>query len=180
LTGVKAATDTRAQVGDMKNAMIVTVDVRRDIRLGHEPFGRIMSTVAQLSPGQKLLLLAPFEPLPLYRILEGRGFTHSAEEAPSGHWEVLFERQEPAIAEGEADAAGGEPGPLVIDARGLKPPMPMMRILEALATLPPETQVEARTDRYPILLLEELPAAGFIAETIAATDGTYVTRIRRA
>ncbi len=68
---------------------------------------------------------------------------------------------------------------ICIDARGLEPPMPMVRILEALATLPTGIGAIARTDRHPFLLLEELPRRGFAGECEPSPDGQgYVTRIR--
>ncbi len=71
---------------------IVTVDVRDDIRNGGEPFSRIMSAVAGLAEGQDLLLIAPFEPLPLFGVLPKKGFQHTSREVTTGHWEVLFSR----------------------------------------------------------------------------------------
>ena len=66
-----------------------------------------------------------------------------------------------------------------IDVRGLEPPMPMVRILEKIASLPSETGVIARTDRQPFLLLEELPRRGFAGKCNPAPDGEgYVTTIQ--
>ena len=48
---------------------ITTLDVREDIREGREPFSKIMATIAQLRPDENLLLLAPFEPVPLLGVL---------------------------------------------------------------------------------------------------------------
>ena len=47
----------------------VTLDVREDIRNGREPFAKIMQTVAGLKDNEQLLLIAPFEPAPLYAVL---------------------------------------------------------------------------------------------------------------
>jgi hypothetical protein len=66
-----------------------------------------------------------------------------------------------------------------IDARGLEPPMPMVRILEAIESLPCETALVARTDRRPAFLLEELPNRGFVGEAKQTPDGSYVTHIQR-
>ena len=58
--------------------------------------------------------------------------------------------------------------------------MPMVLILEALATLPATSGAIASTDRQPFLLLEELPRRGFAGECKPAADGKgYVTRIQR-
>ena len=69
---------------------------------------------------------------------------------------------------------------ICIDARGLEPPMPMVRILEVLAKLPSDGGAVASTDRQPFLLLEELPRRGFSGECNPAPDGRgYVTKIHR-
>lgn len=164
----------------MNNAKVVTLDVRSDIKRGNEPFSRIMRTVAELAPGQKLLLLVPFEPVPLFRVMAARGFAHTAERAPSGHWEVLFEHGGEIVSElSKQTAPQPAPASIEIDARGLEPPMPMVRILEAIETLPCEKAVVARTDRCPVFLLDELPRRGFAGESQQTPDGSYVTHIRR-
>lgn len=66
-----------------------------------------------------------------------------------------------------------------VDARGLEPPQPMVMILEALATLPQEAELRARTDRRPMHLYAQLEARGFTGETEALQDGGFLTRIRR-
>ena len=165
----------------MKFGKVVTLDVRQDIRHGREPFVKIMDTVAQLSPQQKLLLIAPFEPLPLLRIMAARGFGYTTNQTTVGRWEILFEPSDESGAGGCGDADSPTATPSIeIDARGLEPPMPLVRILEALATISPETAVIARTDRCPLLLLEELPRRGFAGETEETPDGSYLTHIHRA
>jgi uncharacterized protein (DUF2249 family) len=66
-----------------------------------------------------------------------------------------------------------------VDARGLEPPQPLVRILEALATLPPGACLLARTDRRPMHLYDQLELRGFVGETEAEADKSFVTRIRR-
>jgi len=48
------------------NNETTTLDVREEIRQGREPFSKIMETVAALQPDQGFLLIAPFEPVPLF------------------------------------------------------------------------------------------------------------------
>ena len=57
----------------------VHVDVRDDIRRGHEPFARIMAAVNDLDADAALVLRAPFEPVPLYDVLGKRGLAHWTE-----------------------------------------------------------------------------------------------------
>lgn len=174
---IKAASGPGTHVRFMKRGQVVTLDVRQDIQCGREPFVRIMRTVAQLAPAQKLLLTAPSEPLPLLRVMAARGFRYTANQTYSSRWDILFEPSKKAAAGCRKGAAAPS---IEIDARGLEPPMPLVRILEAAETLPPETTVIARTDRCPLLLLEELPRRGFAGETEEISDGSYLTHIHRA
>jgi uncharacterized protein (DUF2249 family) len=168
---------------------ILTVDVREDIRAGGNPFAKIMKAVAELAADQSLAVIAPFEPLPLISLLGTRGFTHSINRTQSGDWEVIFSRTPAntgAIGPTQAVAAPAESAAtpaaqqeINVDARGLEPPQPMIRILEALATLPNGSVLRAQTDRRPMHLYAQLEARGFRGETHEAGDGSYITRIQR-
>lgn len=69
---------------------------------------------------------------------------------------------------------------IAVDARGLEPPLPMVRILEAATDLPSGVTVQARTDRRPLHLYALLEERGLAAETTAEPDGSFLTHIRRA
>jgi len=68
----------------------VRLDVRPLLADGIEPFSTIMEVVATVPPGGVLELTVPFEPVPLYAVLAGRGFTHTTERLPSGEFVVTF------------------------------------------------------------------------------------------
>ena len=68
----------------------VVLDVRPDLARGQEPFSKIMSAARAVTPGGRLILLAPFEPAPLYGVLEKLGFTHSTEKLGAGGFRVTF------------------------------------------------------------------------------------------
>jgi uncharacterized protein (DUF2249 family) len=167
------------------NNQTVTVDVRDDIRSGREPFSKIMSAAAGLKPSQELLIIAPFEPAPLFAVLQKQGFSYASRPMPSGDWEVLFTRHadapstsvHPAPQAGSSVATKAEV--VEVDARGLEPPQPMVKILETLASLPPGAQVDARTDRRPMHLYAQLEERGFTAETKEEPDGSFLTHIHR-
>jgi uncharacterized protein (DUF2249 family) len=165
----------------MKAVKPIRLDVREDIQRGREPFSRIMQTVASLEPDQGLLLIAPFEPKPLCGLLQARGFTWSSHPLENGDWEVLFT---PGQAEtGTASPPVSRPPcskTLEVDARGLQPPEPMVKILDALVELPPGTDLLARTDRKPMQLYPRLQERGFTGETNQLEDGSYITRISRS
>jgi hypothetical protein len=49
-----------------------------------------MEAAAALQPGESLLLIAPFEPVPLYGVLGGRGFQHETQKVAPDEWIVRF------------------------------------------------------------------------------------------
>ncbi len=169
---------------------IVRLDVRDLIRAGGEPFSKIIQTVVRLKSDEQLLLVAPFEPEPLYRVLAQYGFSHQATPIGEGDWEVLFTRVAPVAASVEttptpgqstrpANGRGGSEPVISLDARGLEPPQPMVQILERLATVPPGGELRARTDRRPMHLYPMLEQRGWTGETEELSDGSYITHIRR-
>jgi len=169
------------------NKNIVTLDVRADIRAGRQPCSAIMEAVAGLKDGESLRLLAPFEPQPLYQVLGQQGLAHSSRSIGDGDWEVLFFRDaEQARAQMHTAPPSDEhgcschaPEEIEVDVRGLEPPQPMTRVLEALEGLPAATRLRARTDRRPMHLYPLLEARGFVGESEEQADGSVVTIIRR-
>jgi uncharacterized protein (DUF2249 family) len=170
----------------------VILDVRDEVRAGEEPYHRIMKAAAALRPGQVLQLCNLFEPVPLYDVLEQRGFAHWVERRSPEEWWVTFfrstgrppdptPRSRPWRDSGRASPADTRilvpDGALVVDARGLEPPQPMMKILEALARLGPGGQLLALTDRPPRFLYAKLDDRGCRYSTEEAKDGWCETRI---
>ncbi|MHB1224524.1 MAG: DUF2249 domain-containing protein [Gemmatimonadaceae bacterium] len=171
---------------------VVELDVREDLRNGREPFSRIMASVDALAPDEALLLRATFEPAPLFRVLGKRGYDHHSVAHSDDDWSIWFypsgdaasttsAPSEPAAASaatpGAAAAAGNE---ILLDVRGLEPPEPMVRTLEALETLPAGAVLVQHNDRVPQFLLPILAERGFHHEVdTTASDGVLV-RISRA
>ncbi len=60
-----------------------------------EPMVRTMEALDQLARSEKLLVLLPREPYPLYRALELNGFTWKSERRTDGTVEVLIQHQAP-------------------------------------------------------------------------------------
>ena len=71
----------------------VVLDVRADLAQGGEPFVRIMEAAAQIAPGQSLVIVAPFEPAPLYGVLGGQGFAYATARVADDEWVVRFSRE---------------------------------------------------------------------------------------
>ncbi|WP_052297212.1 DUF2249 domain-containing protein [Marinithermus hydrothermalis] len=145
------------------------LDVRPILEAGEEPFPKIMAAARTVKPGGRLVLEAPFEPLPLYRVLAKQGFSAWCEQLGAQHYRVHFYR-EPLPTQPEPTSSSSEPlteadwqahhAELTVDA-SWEPPLPMQRILEALAALEPGQRLLVHHVRRPIHLLARLEAEGY-------------------
>ena len=84
------------------------------------------------------------------------------------------------VAPTAASAAGSSVNLLQIDARGLEPPEPLIRILDALESLPTGFQLRAITDREPCHLFGEAEQRGFRHACTERPDHSWVTVLERA
>jgi Uncharacterized conserved protein len=146
---------------------------------------------AALAPGEHFVLVNDHDPVPLYYQFAGQfpdAFTWEYLLAGPDEFHVRITRLKatpepvrrpdlPPWPPRGNQVAGA--GPLEVDARGLEPPEPMMRILAALETLPAGGVLRARTDRRPIHLLPELEARGMRHESAEQADGSWITTLRR-
>lgn len=181
-----------AALGAIPEDRVVHLDVREDLRSGREPFSRIMATRHTVPAGGALCLRAIFEPVPLYAVMAQQGFAHHAERLTKDDWRVWFY---PAMG-GGADLAGPDPSPAesdedpgvhedgggvrILDVRGLEPPEPMVRTLEALESLPEGHTLIQVNVRVPRFLLPQLEERGFTCEIREPSPGLVRLFIRRA
>lgn len=155
---------------------IVNFDVRAMLAEGNDPLKVIQQKVKALNPGEVLLIINNFEPVPLIKLLEKQGFESyveyenadtiktyffkssinniqvnisdiEAEVKTSGDWEEILKHFENQLLE--------------IDVRHLEMPMPMMTILETLETLPDQKALYVHHKRIPVFLLTELKERNF-------------------
>lgn len=68
----------------------------------------------------------------------------------------------------------------VVDARGMEPPEPMEKVMEALDELRPGESVRMLLHREPFPLYAILAERGYRHETRMEPDGSYVILIRQA
>lgn len=157
---------------------LLDVDVRPILRAGGEPFGAIMQALEALGPDQGLRLFATFKPVPLFSLMESRGFTHEARELDGGEWEVLFRPEQ--VDGGDEDVEpefstieAAWPAPTrYLDNRDLDPPEPMVRILSALETMREGESLSAVLCREPVFLFPELARRGHQWRGGFEPDGT--------
>jgi len=162
------------------------LDVRPILRKGEEPFEKIMGAIGSLEPGQGLRLFATFKPVPLFRVLGAKGFSHEARELGDGDWEVLFspEADQPHADEQVVQQTGEEtantwPEPVHhLDNRDLEPPEPMVRILATTETMSSGEVLSALLCREPMFLFPELAKRGHAWRGTPQDDGTYSILVR--
>jgi hypothetical protein len=76
-----------------KGEAATVLDVRPELEAGGEPFVRIIEAAAAIAPGASLVIVAPFEPAPLYGVLGGQGFSHATQCVAADEWVVRFTRE---------------------------------------------------------------------------------------
>lgn len=189
VTGVTSDTPAVLAPPVFPQKRVVELDVREDLRKGSEPFSKIMAAVGVLQGDQVLHLHTTFEPVPLYGVMAKRGFAHNALEHAADDWSVWFHRGAAPQAAGESAevppapaASATAPTTLTdvrIDVRGLEPPEPMLRTLEALEALPDSCALLHVNVRVPQLLFPILRERGFDFQLDETHRGEVHVRIWR-
>ena len=72
------------------DATVIELDVRT---IDGEPFPEITSALEALDREETLRLVGAFEPVPLYDVLEARGFTYETERVDTDTWHVTIQRE---------------------------------------------------------------------------------------
>lgn len=68
---------------------------------------------------------------------------------------------------------------MILDNRGLEPPQPMMRTLEALEKLQTGETLQIINDRRPMFLYEQLDEQGYKHTTEENEDGSFTIKITK-
>ncbi len=72
---------------------MATFDARPVIAAGGELFNGIMAAVAAFGEDEELVVLAPFEPVPLEGVPSAQGFSYHAIDLGDDGWQVTFRRE---------------------------------------------------------------------------------------
>ena len=62
------------------------------VAAGAAPCEPSLAAATALEDGEELVVLAPFEPVPLEGVLSSQGFSYEAEDLGGGDWRVTFRR----------------------------------------------------------------------------------------
>ncbi|HEU5078443.1 MAG TPA: DUF2249 domain-containing protein [Opitutaceae bacterium] len=162
-----------------------------DVRLipGRVKHAQIFQRWFDLAVGDYFILLNDHDPVPLR-------YQFTAEFPDAFSWEYLEKGPEEfrvkiakfrALGDPAAKTVVTSPQPSriaadvrEIDARGLEPPEPLIRILDALESLPAATRLRAITDREPCHLFGEATQRGFRYDCNEQSDGSWLTVLERS
>lgn len=150
--------------------------------------GQIFQRWLDLPVGDHFILVNDHDPVPLY-------YQFAAQFPGAFTWEYVlrgpdeFQVRITKLSAVEAPAAIPQPPTAAvasrgdtdeIDARGLMPPEPLVRILAALESLPVGRKLRAITDREPCHLFGEAEQRGFRHASHAEPSGSWITVLERA
>lgn len=179
----------------------IELDVREELLRKQDPFATIMKAVKQLGKQDMLVLHATLKPVPLLGLMKLKGYASATAKAGDEHWVTTFVRKEyashlqgegevlpeaaaPTAAEDGALAAAfaeGDSSPRFIhlDNRGLEPPKPMIRTMDALQKASPGDSITIHNDRVPAFLLEEIKTLGYPYQIQSQPDGSAIVTIEK-
>jgi len=157
------------------------LDVRPMIARGEEPLTALLDVADKVGIGEILIVDAPFDPAPLRRLLDRKGFEDHAEQLSDEHWRVHFRRIGTAAAAEAPKAARvwREAEGWHIDVRGLAPPEPMRAIISLIETPAVSGPVIVHHEREPVYLYPELAERGWRWARIAGEPGEVRLRLEQ-
>lgn len=152
---------------DLDISAIEDLDVRPVIESGKDPLQLILKVVNQLQEGKVLRIINTFEPVPLMKLLENKGFSSFADVVDTDLVETYFYRNKTQDVTVTGDSSSNEKGLeeieeqykgrlVYINVQHLEMPQPMIMILESLDSLPKDHALYVYHKRVPVFLLPEL------------------------
>jgi uncharacterized protein (DUF2249 family) len=155
--------------GFMKNlseSNITELDVRPILSAGTDPLQHILEKIKALPSGHVLKIINTFEPTPLNRLLEKKGFEYAVITKKDALIETYFFKKadtaDPIIQvektqdDWERITNRFASKMQTVDVREMEMPLPMITILEALEKLPKDMALWIFHKRVPVFLLPEL------------------------
>jgi uncharacterized protein (DUF2249 family) len=161
------------------------IDVRPSLAAGRDPFTTVMAAAAQVPQGGELVIDAPFDPVPLRRVLERRGFATFGRRLAEQHWRICCHR-DPG-PEGPVHPPPSPSGATVwrsadvvhIDVRGLPPPAPLTAILRLIDSGEHEGIIIVHHQREPVYLIPELADRNWAYVYLEGEPGEVRLRLTR-
>ncbi len=168
----KISQELASQLKKSKN--MVTLDVRPTIESGVDPFKIIMEAVKKLNDNETLQIINSFEPIPLIRKLQSKGYDSWTERPEQGAVHTFFKKNKSKWIDNEIEIAVKKSkknfdeqlnyfGDRVrnIDVRQLEMPEPMVQILKEIETLGKDEVLYVDHKKIPQFILPELEVRNY-------------------
>ncbi|MCK5637483.1 MAG: DUF2249 domain-containing protein [Flavobacteriaceae bacterium] len=159
-------------VKNIKN--LVSLDVRPTLDSGEDPFNIIMKAVKVLKDEETLKIINSFEPIPLIKKLQSKGYESWTERPVEGEVHTFFKMNTSKWVDDEIEKkVNNAPKNFdeqlafygdnikVIDVRQLEMPEPMVTILKEIETLKKGHALYVDHKKIPQFLLPELEVRNF-------------------
>lgn len=153
---------------------VLELDVRPILAGGRDPLKEILQHVGKLHEGQALKIINTFEPIPLYHLMDEKGFRYQTERASENVYITWFQKKKNAsmsISTEPVEEADNDFDSLLrhvndenvvrIDVRSLEMPKPMLLIMQTVDELSDGQVLFVNHKKVPAYLLPELKAKGF-------------------
>lgn len=153
-------------------AHVLRLDVRPILASGCDPFAEIMQAALGVPVYGVMVVVAPFDPVPLREVLAVSGFTSTAVLRGPREWEITFLRTAAEVPAVVAPPVGvGEPGPaqartwidegkVHVDVRSLDTGPALQAVLASLDAIDRGGTLVAHLDRNIDALYPELARRG--------------------
>ena len=153
---------------------LVSLDVRPTLDSGEDPFNIIMKAVKVLKDDETLKIINSFEPIPLIKKLQSKGYESWTERSVEGEVHTFFKMNTSKWVDDEIEKkVTKSPKDFdeqltffgdrikVIDVRQLEMPEPMVTILKGIETLKKGQALYVDHKKIPQFLLPELEVRNF-------------------
>jgi len=164
--------DSMSASKEIKN--LVQLDVRPTLDSGEDPFDIIMKAIKVLKDDETLQIINTFEPIPLIRKLESKGYESRTVRPEDGIIHTYFKKNTTKWVDNEVEEkvkkspvsfeeqlANFGDNIKKIDVRQLEMPEPMVTILKEIETLKKGQALYVEHKKIPQFLLPELEQRNF-------------------
>lgn len=158
----------------IKSSRVNSLDVRPTLNRGGDPFNEIMGELMRLQEGYALEVINSFEPTPLIKIANARGYASKVETKEGVVHTYFFKVNEAkeearannlvfrvSVSEHDERRANCKKNIHEIDVRDLEMPLPMVTILKELEELKENDALYVHHKKVPQYLLPELAERNF-------------------
>lgn len=152
----------------------INFDARPIIDNGDDPFNQIIKELKRLNPGEVFRLITPFEPIPLIKILEKRGFKHQQKQDGDSYYTFFWRLENVSPEDVNFSSLNDDEriyrtlknkffGKTVfLDVSTMEMPQPMLTVISCLDKLEAGYALEVFHRRIPHLMLPELESKGYL------------------